>query len=199
MSTHRASQVTSGKESIGQCRRCKRHGFSLWVGKIPWRREWQPTPVFLPGESHGQKSLEGYGPWGRKESDTTEAIYHSVQPGVVLSVSWRPRDTGVSGPDPRTPTQWPGASVGPAPQSTLGQRPPPWPRDVGLPEGTGPVAQRAALSFVHHALWRAPGGPTGIAQGLVTLPHQLMRCLVGWRWGDRNPRLCFVLKRGNRP
>jgi len=41
------------------------------VGKIPWRRAWQPTPVFLPGESHGQGSLAGYSPWGCKESDTT--------------------------------------------------------------------------------------------------------------------------------
>ena len=40
--------------------------------KIPWRREWLPTPVFLPGDSHGQRSLEGYSPWGRKESDMTE-------------------------------------------------------------------------------------------------------------------------------
>ena len=38
----------------------------------PWRRKWQPAPVFLPGESHGQRSLKGYGPWGRKELDTTE-------------------------------------------------------------------------------------------------------------------------------
>ena len=43
-----------------------------WVRKIPWRRAWQPTPVFLPGESHGQRSLEGWSPWGHKESDTTE-------------------------------------------------------------------------------------------------------------------------------
>ena len=42
------------------------------VGKIPWRRKWQPTPVFLPGKSHGQRSLVGYGPWGRKESAMTE-------------------------------------------------------------------------------------------------------------------------------
>ena len=40
--------------------------------KIPWRRKWQPTPVFLPGESHGPRSLVGYGPWGHKEWDTTE-------------------------------------------------------------------------------------------------------------------------------
>ena len=43
-----------------------------WVGKIPWRKEWQPAPVFLSGKSHGQRSLEGYSPWGRKQSDTTE-------------------------------------------------------------------------------------------------------------------------------
>ena len=41
-----------------------------WVGKIPWRRKWQPTPVYLPGESHGQRSLAGYSPWGHKVSDT---------------------------------------------------------------------------------------------------------------------------------
>ena len=40
----------------------KRLGFHPWAGKIPWRRAWQPTPVFLPGESHGQRNLEGYSP-----------------------------------------------------------------------------------------------------------------------------------------
>ena len=45
-----------------------------WVGKIPWRRAWPPTPVFLPGESHGQRSLEGYGSQGHKKSDKTEVI-----------------------------------------------------------------------------------------------------------------------------
>ena len=43
-----------------------------WVWKIPWRREWQPTPIFLPGEFHGQRSLEGYSPWGHRKSDMTE-------------------------------------------------------------------------------------------------------------------------------
>ena len=47
-------------------------GSNPWVRKIPWRREWQPTPVFWPGESHGQRSLPGYSPWGHKESDMTE-------------------------------------------------------------------------------------------------------------------------------
>ena len=45
-----------------------------WVGKIPWRRAWQPTPVFLPGESHGLRSLVGYSLWGCKESDMTECL-----------------------------------------------------------------------------------------------------------------------------
>ena len=51
-----------------------RREFDPWVGKFPWRRKWQPTPVFLPGESHGQRSLEGYSAWGHAESDTTKAI-----------------------------------------------------------------------------------------------------------------------------
>ena len=46
--------------------KCKRLGFDPWVRKIPWRRKWQPTPVFLPWKSHGQRSLVGYSPWGRK-------------------------------------------------------------------------------------------------------------------------------------
>ena len=46
-----------------QCRSCKRHGFGPWVRKIPWKRTWQPSPVFLFGESHGQMILAGYSPW----------------------------------------------------------------------------------------------------------------------------------------
>ena len=56
---------------------CRRHGFNPWVGKIPWRREWQPTLVFWPGEFHGQRSLAGYSPRGRKESDMTERLSHT--------------------------------------------------------------------------------------------------------------------------
>ena len=62
----------SGKESTCQCRRHRISGFNPWVGKIPWRRKWQPTLVFLPAKSHGQRSLAGYSPWGRKELDMTE-------------------------------------------------------------------------------------------------------------------------------
>ena len=61
----------SGKESAYQCRRCE---FDPWVRKIPWRRKWQPTLVFLPGKSHGQRSLVAYSPWGLRESDTTEPL-----------------------------------------------------------------------------------------------------------------------------
>ena len=65
----------SGKEFACQCRRPK---FNSWVGKIPWRRKWQPAPVFLPGEFHGQRSLPGYSPWGRKELDTMEWLTLSL-------------------------------------------------------------------------------------------------------------------------
>ena len=56
------------KKTLLPIRRC---GFDPWVGTIPWRRKWQPTSVFLPGESHGQRSLvAGYSPWGHTKSDT---------------------------------------------------------------------------------------------------------------------------------
>ena len=58
----------SGKDATCHFRRL---GFNPWVGKIPWRKEWQTSPVFLPGQFHGQRSLVGYNPWAHK--DTTEA------------------------------------------------------------------------------------------------------------------------------
>ena len=64
----------SGKESACQWRRCR---FDPWVGKIPLRRKWQPTPVFWPGKPLRQRSLVGYGSWGHKELDTTEATQHT--------------------------------------------------------------------------------------------------------------------------
>ena len=47
---------------------CGRPGFNPWIGKIPWKREWLPTPVFWPGEFHGQRSLVGYSPWGHSQT-----------------------------------------------------------------------------------------------------------------------------------
>ena len=63
----------SGKEPACQRRRHKRQGFHPWVGKIPQGKSWQPTPSFLPGKSHGQRSLAGYSPYGDIELNTTEA------------------------------------------------------------------------------------------------------------------------------
>ena len=65
------------KKTTHQCRRPKRRercGFDPWVRKTPWRRAWQPTPVFFPGESHGQRSLVGYRPWSHKESDMLKGL-----------------------------------------------------------------------------------------------------------------------------
>ena len=67
---------SSSKEYACQCRRPKRHGFDPCIRKIPWRRKWQSTPVFLPRESHGQKSLVGYRDY--KESDVAELHTHIV-------------------------------------------------------------------------------------------------------------------------
>ena len=58
----------------------RRPGFNSWVRKIPWRRKWQPTPIFLPWKSNGQRSVVGYSPWGRKELDTTEHTHTQTQP-----------------------------------------------------------------------------------------------------------------------
>ena len=60
------------------CLQCGRPRFVPWVRKILWRRKWQPTPVLLPGKSHGWRSLVGYSPWGRKESDMTERLHFKL-------------------------------------------------------------------------------------------------------------------------
>ena len=67
----------SAKEPTHQCKRHKRHGFDPLVERILWRRVWQPTRVFLPGESHGQRSLAGCIPQGCTESDMAEATQHA--------------------------------------------------------------------------------------------------------------------------
>ena len=83
----RTSQRLSGRWVTVSDMQCRRPGFGPWVGKIPWRREWQPTPVFLPEEYHGQRSLLGYSPWGCKESDMTERLSLSLSFSLSLSLS----------------------------------------------------------------------------------------------------------------
>ena len=80
----------SSKESACQCRRHRRRGFDPWVRKISQKRKWQLTPVFLPEESHGQRSLVGYSPWSQKESDTTERLSIHLNPNLLIYPS--PRD-----------------------------------------------------------------------------------------------------------
>ena len=86
--------VKNPPANAGNTRDC---GFNPWIRKIPWRRAWQSTQVFLPGESHGLRSLVGQSPWGRKESDTAEHAAHMAltrgansdsSPGLNEKVGW---------------------------------------------------------------------------------------------------------------
>ena len=69
-----------------KCLQCERLRFTPWVRKIPWRREWLPSPVFLPRESHGQRSLAVYHPWGHQESETTGRLAHYLYMCVSLQL-----------------------------------------------------------------------------------------------------------------
>ena len=92
----------------------RRHRFDPWVGKIPWRRKWQPAPVFLPRKCHGQRSLVDYSPWGHKGSDMTERL--NSQP-------WRVRS--------------PGLEEGMATHSSILARSIPWTEEPGVPQSMG--------------------------------------------------------------
>ena len=86
--THTASQVASWSRI---CLQCRRHRFDPWVRRIPWRRKWQPTPVFLPRKSQGQSSLVGLNPWGFEESDPTEQTHtythtHTVYLSIYIHI-----------------------------------------------------------------------------------------------------------------
>ena len=72
------------------CLQCRSPEFNPWVRKIPWRREWIPTPVFLPGECHGHRSLAGYSSWDGKDSDMAERLTLPLSAGLTapLLVSW---------------------------------------------------------------------------------------------------------------
>ena len=69
---NRLPRLCTGKESTYQCRKHKRSGLDPWVKKIPWRKKWQPAPIFFPGRPHGQRNLVGYSPCSCKELDTIE-------------------------------------------------------------------------------------------------------------------------------
>ena len=107
----------SGRESAWWCRRRRRCRFSPWVGKTPWRRRWQPTPVFSPGKFHGQRSLAGYSPQGHKEWDTTEML--STHSPLTICDSFRWTVEGLShiytcfhsplNPSPTQTATWPWA------------------------------------------------------------------------------------------
>ena len=85
-----------GSEGKASASNAGKPRFDPWAGKIPWRRKRQPTPVFLPEESHGRRSLVGYSPRGHKESDTTEwlhfhflfILYHCVSFLTVPCSAW---------------------------------------------------------------------------------------------------------------
>ena len=79
------SLIPGGSDGKSICLQLRRPGFDPWVGKIPWRRKWQPTPVLLPWKSHGRRSLVGYSPWGCKESDMTKQLnFHFFRLSPIL-------------------------------------------------------------------------------------------------------------------
>ena len=82
----KASLVAQMVKNLLQCGRPR---LDPWVRKIPWRREWQPTPVFLPGESHGQRSLAGHSPWGCKELDLAEWLKLSLKDALIWNKGYR--------------------------------------------------------------------------------------------------------------
>ena len=84
----------NGKESTWKYRRCKRHGFSPCVAKIPWSRKWQPTPAFLPGKCYGNWSLAGFSAWSYKELDTMSEWAHTVLVFGISVVKNQPANAG---------------------------------------------------------------------------------------------------------
>ena len=95
--------LLSGKESACQCRG---HEFDPWVGKIPWRRKWQPTPVFLTRKFLGQRSLVGYNLWGAKESDTTWWLNNSKFRQILICLGLSCLLWKNEGMSPLQPWKW---------------------------------------------------------------------------------------------
>ena len=85
-----AGLIPGGSDGKSVCLQCRRPRFSSWAGKIPWRRKWQPTPVLLPGKSHGWME-EPASPRGHKESDTTDRLHFHFHFGKILwTRKWQP-------------------------------------------------------------------------------------------------------------
>ena len=99
-------QWLSSKRIHLPCRSHRRHGFDPWVKKSPWRRAWQPTPVFLPGESHGQRSLVGYNHRVVKSQTWPSDLSHMPHTG---SAEWLLTPMNYRSEEPRLPcnTKWP--------------------------------------------------------------------------------------------
>ena len=129
-------------------------GFNPWVGKIPWRRKWQPTPVFLPRESHGQRSLTGYSLWGHKESDTTEQLSRFYEWGWASKKS---RGQFVSGVGLALPQ----AEPPPPPPSSPRLMRVGWARILPRTSSPPPLLGWVSFSWVtdwkRHVLFRHPG------------------------------------------
>ena len=81
----------SGKESTCQCRRPRRHRFDPWIRKTLWKRKWQPTPVFLPGKSSGQRSLAGHSPWDHRVGRNTHPNFKTSSSvlQIVVVNAWK--------------------------------------------------------------------------------------------------------------
>ena len=144
----------SGKDITCQCRRLE---FNPWVGKIPWRRKWQPIPIFLPGKSHAQRSLAGDSLWGHKESDRTKRLAFTFQCFFMNSYHRRGLIT------PLFKVCWDTETRTSESQAVWAKGSP-----VGVSEptrGHGASSPRAATGSVHRAesatgrgpLWAAPG------------------------------------------
>ena len=113
--------------------------FYPWVGKIPWRREWQPAPVFLPGESHGQRGLAGYSLWGCRESDTTERLHFPSFPFLSSPSPCGPPRVGMNGIHaPTSPFKLPLVSCWDFPMTTPNQKP----QDQAACPGWSPKTER---------------------------------------------------------
>ena len=153
----------SGKEFTCQCRKCKRHLFNSWVGKIPWSRNWQPTQVFFLGKFHGQRSLVGHSPWVGKESDKTE---HACTGSLCALRSTQPStDGGLQ------ELMWPGLLIPLYPHGI---------HDPGTPSHHHPPSPR--LSWIWTAQFNLVSEQIAIIIKSQCILHSLPRyCLTVWK------------------